>query len=164
MRLLVKPPSTESSNLNSRATLSELPQSRRNRRSPYSGTPRPARAANSPTNGRAGNELGTPPPTLPAKKRAEGEIGRRVEDDREPWLAVELKNPAAFQQIYLVEQHTRIRRFEVQCRDEGDDRWQMLYRGGRMNYCSVRLPEPVTAECSSCRARDRGRTSPNQPV
>ena len=34
------------------------------------------RTANSPTNGRAGNELRTPPPTLPAKKRAEGEIGR----------------------------------------------------------------------------------------
>ena len=50
-----------------------------------------------------------------------------------------------FQQIYLVENHTRIRKFDVKCYGNDGDRWQTVCRGGRMNYCSVRLAKPVTA-------------------
>lgn len=66
-------------------------------------------------------------------------------DDAQPWIAIDLGEPVVFQQIYLVENHTRIRKFEVQCSGDGGDQWQTVYHGGRMNYCSVRLAEPVTA-------------------
>ena len=73
------------------------------------------------------------------KEEGRGGNWTALEDDREPWIAVELKNPAAFQQIYLVEQHTRIRQFEVQCRDEGDDRWQIAlsWRQDELLFCAT---------------------------
>ena len=66
-------------------------------------------------------------------------------DDPKPWIALDLRKPRAFREIYLVEKHTRIRKFEIQARDEKTGKWKTLYRGRRMNYTSVRLPEPVTA-------------------
>ena len=66
-------------------------------------------------------------------------------NDSQPWLAIDLKRPMTFQEIYLVERHTRIRQFEVQCCSR-EDNWQTVYRGNRMNYCSVRLGDAVTAE------------------
>jgi len=64
--------------------------------------------------------------------------------DTTPWVMLDLGQPTAFQQLYLVEQHTRIRRFEIQCCDGNGD-WQTVYRGNRMNYCCVKLPNPVVA-------------------
>jgi len=66
-------------------------------------------------------------------------------NDPTPWIAVDLGKPATFQQIYLVEKYTRIRKFEVRCYDSDSHRWRTVFDGGRMNYCSVRLAEPVTA-------------------
>ena len=67
-------------------------------------------------------------------------------DDSQPWLAVDLGRVVSFQQVNLVEKHSRIRRFEVQSYNENTDQWQTVCRGGRMNYCSVRLAEPIAAQ------------------
>ncbi len=65
-------------------------------------------------------------------------------DDQQPWLALQFQKPVTFRQVYVVEKHTRIRKFEIQAAG-GTGQWQTLYRGERMNYCSVRLAQPVTA-------------------
>jgi alpha-L-fucosidase len=65
-------------------------------------------------------------------------------DDDAPWILLDMGRPVTFQQIHLVEQHTRIRRFEIQCCDV-DDHWQTVYQGTRMNFTDVRLAAPVTA-------------------
>ncbi len=64
--------------------------------------------------------------------------------DKHPWLSVDLGRARTFRQLFLVEKHTRIRRFEVQSSLDGQH-WDTVYQGARMNYCSVRLPKPVTA-------------------
>jgi alpha-L-fucosidase len=67
-------------------------------------------------------------------------------EDEQPWIAVDLERPLIFQQIYLVEKHTRICRFEVQYYSDRINQWQTLHCGNRMNYCCVRLAEPIKAQ------------------
>jgi alpha-L-fucosidase len=66
-------------------------------------------------------------------------------DDAAPWIAVDLGKPVLIRQICLVEKHTRIRAFEVQFFQEVTGRWQTIYKGGRVNYCSVCLAKLIAA-------------------
>jgi hypothetical protein len=50
-----------------------------------------------------------------------------------------------FQQVSLIEMHSRIQRFVVERYEESKGVWEPVSQGGRMNYYAARLPAPVSA-------------------
>jgi alpha-L-fucosidase len=63
---------------------------------------------------------------------------------KQAWLEVDLGKPMTFNEIKISEAYDRIRKFELQCKNEGQ--WKTLARGTTIGSDCLKNFEPVTAE------------------
>ena len=65
------------------------------------------------------------------------------ENDKEPWIAVDLGRNMKIGEVYLMEKYDRIKKFELQYLNKGN--WVTFYKGGTINYFSLKF-DPITAQ------------------
>ncbi len=66
------------------------------------------------------------------------------DDDREPWLEVDLGQPRTFDTLHLREKFNRIRAFRIQIAT--GDSWQTIHEGKGLDVFTLALPQPVTTQ------------------
>jgi hypothetical protein len=86
-----------------------------------------------------------PPYPFAARKRGyRFRYWMAAEDDKQPWLEVDLGQLTTIREVHIMEKFCRIRGFELQYLKDGN--WITFYRGGRMNFFDLKLAQPINAQ------------------
>jgi len=66
--------------------------------------------------------------------------------DPDPWLMFDLGKVKPLQRVFVQERHSRIMKYILEYKESASGDWKTIVSGGRLNYLSYRMAQPISTQ------------------